>query len=346
MSRPIQPPRIVADTNGIFQILWTENGKSRRKSTGAFDTEAAGKVFGEWLLEREQKAIVNVNSLLDFYYFNHVQEQCLDITRIENCFKPLRIEFGEMLPRQINAESIFNYKRRRKKGFTTDRKVGDSTIRRELITLVAALNFAAENKLLKKDEIPNVVLPPVAPPKDFWLSESEVKQYENLASNFNRGRLSRVYRFVILALETAARKESILSLEWHQVDFNAGVINFQKNMRRQKNKKRVCIPISDLLMKVLKQAYSEKTTEFVLDTPYSIQYAIKQLNKSAVIAIGEKVLQVTPHTLRHTAATLMARANVPLRVIAGMLGDTQATVDRVYAHHSPDHLRAGVNYRA
>jgi hypothetical protein len=39
----------------------------------------------------------------------------------------------------------------------------------------------------------------------------------------------------------------------------------------------------------------------------------------------------------------MARRGVPLYDIAGVLGNTIAMVERVYAKHSPDRLRAAVN---
>ena len=55
--------------------------------------------------------------------------------------------------------------------------------------------------------------------------------------------------------------------------------------------------------------------------------------------------RITPHTLRHSWATQAARAGVSMWEIAGVLGDTIATVSRVYAHHSPDHLRSAVNFR-
>jgi hypothetical protein len=42
---------------------------------------------------------------------------------------------------------------------------------------------------------------------------------------------------------------------------------------------------------------------------------------------------------------LAARAGVDLFRVAGVLGDTIATVERAYAHHCPDHLRAAVNFR-
>ena len=62
-------------------------------------------------------------------------------------------------------------------------------------------------------------------------------------------------------------------------------------------------------------------------------------------ATGERIkgTGISPHTFRHTAATQMARRGVPLYDIAGVLGNTLAMVERVYAHHCPGRLRAAVN---
>ena len=48
---------------------------------------------------------------------------------------------------------------------------------------------------------------------------------------------------------------------------------------------------------------------------------------------------VSPHIMRHSAATWMAMDDVPMREIARLLGDEEATVERVYAKHSPSYLR-------
>ncbi|HEX4123600.1 MAG TPA: tyrosine-type recombinase/integrase, partial [Tepidisphaeraceae bacterium] len=52
-----------------------------------------------------------------------------------------------------------------------------------------------------------------------------------------------------------------------------------------------------------------------------------------------KIDDCSPHVLRHTAATHMVMARVPLAEIARMLGDSEEVVERVYGKHSPDYLR-------
>ncbi len=49
--------------------------------------------------------------------------------------------------------------------------------------------------------------------------------------------------------------------------------------------------------------------------------------------------RVTPHTLRHTAATWLMQAGVDKWEAAGFLGMSVEMLDRVYGHHHPHHLR-------
>lgn len=47
----------------------------------------------------------------------------------------------------------------------------------------------------------------------------------------------------------------------------------------------------------------------------------------------------SPHVLRHSAATHLVMARVPMIDIARMMGDTVAMIERVYGKHSLDFLR-------
>jgi hypothetical protein len=49
--------------------------------------------------------------------------------------------------------------------------------------------------------------------------------------------------------------------------------------------------------------------------------------------------RVTPHTLRHTAATWLRQCGVDKWEAAGFFGMSVEMIDRVYGHHHPDNLR-------
>jgi integrase len=48
---------------------------------------------------------------------------------------------------------------------------------------------------------------------------------------------------------------------------------------------------------------------------------------------------VTPHTLRHTAATWLIQRSVPIWQAADYLGMSAQMIERTYDHHHPDYMR-------
>ena len=52
--------------------------------------------------------------------------------------------------------------------------------------------------------------------------------------------------------------------------------------------------------------------------------------------------KVTPHTLRHTAATWLMQSGTDRWQAAGYLGMSVEVLEKVYGHHHPDHLQVAV----
>ena len=351
MPKPNNGPQLSLNEAGIYQIRWTDNRRSKRKSTGTSIRSEAEVMLGNFLLVRSKQLapkIFNVNKILDDYYNEHVVDKVVCKERQEYCIDVLTKGFGDLTVDQLTPDIVMAYKRNRKAGKVNGNKAGDSTIRRELNCLIAAINHAVRYRRIKPGDVPHIDLPVSAPPKDLWLNEEELSNLIKSAESFNTERLSRIYRFVVIASETASRKTAILNLRWSQVDLQTGLINFQNDGEQRTKKRRVAVPMSDLLKSVMLKAWSERTQdEWVLDNPHSIQNHFDALKELVYSQTNNKLfITITPHTLRHTWATQAARANVPMFEIAGVLGDTLTTVMRVYAHHCPDHLRGAVNFKS
>jgi integrase len=138
------------------------------------------------------------------------------------------------------------------------------------------------------------------------------------------------------------------TLEWRQVDLKAGVIRFadEGNGKVRKRKRRVTVPISARLMEKLIEWKSEAVSELVLDTQVDVfRYWIPLIAEAARVSGDPSIIDLTPHDLRRTWATLAAKAGVSMWDIAGILGDSLPVVIKHYAHHSPDYLRKAVNFR-
>jgi integrase len=66
--------------------------------------------------------------------------------------------------------------------------------------------------------------------------------------------------------------------------------------------------------------------------------SVKTAFKTAV-RLAKLSGKLTPHTLRHTAATWLMQRGAPIWQAAGYLGMSAEMLDRVYGHHSPEHLK-------
>ena len=77
--------------------------------------------------------------------------------------------------------------------------------------------------------------------------------------------------------------------------------------------------------------------EFVFGKPAKFYQPFQALMRS--LNMPEKAF---PHILRHSRATHLLQDGVSIYEVAKLLGDTIATVERVYGHHAPDHNSAAM----
>jgi integrase len=341
MPKKNNGPQLALNEAGVYEIRWTQDRRSKRKSTGMTDLLSAQAALGRHLLGMADKKVspCNVTEVLSTYQTEHVDQHVVAKDRQEGCIAVLTKGLGHLDVQQLTPAVILQYRKDRKAGKVNGHVAGDSTLRRELNCLIAAINHAAKHRRIQQVDVPHISLPDAPPPKDLWMTEEQLAMFIELSSKVS----IRVHRFIVLAAETAARKTAVQTLRWQQVDLKAKLIHFQNDGNQRTKKRRVPVPMSDLAFEVLTQAWADRTQdEWVLGSPYSIQHHFQTVVKMA----GPGFEDVTPHTLRHTWATHAAHAGVPLFEIAGVLGDTLATVMKVYAHHCPDHLRGAVNFRA
>lgn len=208
------------------------------------------------------------------------------------------------------------------------------TTRRELGVLQAAINYAFKDGKLTRSVA--VELPKSPPPRDRWLTRQETARLLQ-ASRTEQARLY-MPLFILLGVYTGRRKEAILSLRWAQVDFEAGLIDFETPGRERTKKRRGKVPIPTKLLPHLRRARRRGS-----DLGYVLHIngkRIGNIKKGFAAACRRAGLQnVSPHTLRHTAATRLMQAGVPHWQAAGFLAMSEKTLRDVYGHHHPDYLR-------
>jgi integrase len=336
MARRNQGPRFRwLEKRNAYYIFWTENGRSRERSTATADRAQAEIVFAEWLGARRRRtgprdpAEILVTDVLNDYLIERGPKVSAQ-QRLEYAVLPLADFFEGKTVADITPQSCGGYLEKRA------RSAG--TVRRELGVLRAAINYAHRSGRITRPV--TVELPERPAPRDRWLTRKEAAALIWAA----RTPQARLYMplFILLGIYTGRRKEAILSLRWPQVDLDAGLIDFEIAGRRRTNKKRGRVPIPKRLLPHLRRARRRGT-----DIGYVVHIdgeKIGDIKKGFAAACRRAGLEgVSPHTLRHTAATWLMQARIDTWQAAGYLAMSTETLIRTYGHHHPDYMRGAAD---
>lgn len=323
-----------------FYVRWWENGSWQRVSTGETDLRRASVWLQQFAAGRgtpEPPKQPALSAILDGYLADR-KEVARAYDTLEVACKALRRWLGDLEPEHLTKERIRFYRRQRRvEGYEVGppdarrrKPVQDGTLLRELVTLRAALKWALHAKWIS--EVPYIEVPRQPPPRERWLSRDEAERLQNAAQAFH------VKVFLAVALYTAARSGAVLELTWDRVDLAGGLIDLGV---APGGKGRGIVPIADVLRPVLMEAWEARTSRYVVERGGKPVASVKTGVRAAARRAGLE--GVTPHTLRHTAATWMAMAGIPMEQIARLMGHaTYRVTEKVYAKYSPDYLRGAI----
>lgn len=237
------------------------------------------------------------------------------------------------------------------RAYSKDR--GTSGGRRELEDLRAAIIHHRREGLCS--QIVEVVLPEKGKPRERWLTRSEAARliwaawrYREIQKGKPTDRRSRrhVARFVLVALYTGTRASAVCgaALEptpghgW--IDLERGVFYRRAEGARITKKRQPPVVLPDRLLAHLRRwKRTGVSKRFVVEWNGEPIGIIRRAFGRAVTA-AKLPDKVTPHTLRHTAATWLMQNGADLWAAAGYLGMTVEMLERTYGHHHPDHQQS------
>jgi integrase len=342
MPRPrAQKPKFsLARRGSRYYVQWWEGGSARRISCRTEIATEARRFLAEFIAGRETVApppAPTIGQILDGFLDDR-KEKVHSNSITYDC-STLKRHFGDLPADLLGTQQVRDYLRMRRRNGAggaaaayrkKPRELSDGTLIRELGTLRAALAWGVRQKWIAV--APYVERPEAPPPRDRWLTRKEAECLLNSAAS------PHIRLFIALALYTAARTGAILELEWEQVDIEGEIITLGRGRGR---KRRATVPIvADLKLELL-QAANAATISRVIAYRGRDVASIKQGFYAA--ARRANLPGITPHILRHTAATWMVQRGVPFEMVAKFLGNSKEMVERVYGHHSPEWLRLAAN---
>jgi len=350
-------PYLKQADSGVWYVHWTVNRIGKRVSARTTDQAKAAAFLSDWLNKKDgvdrselSRPNVKIRDLWPYYASKH---KGIGEVAANAAWRQLDPFFGSLLATGLRQSHIDCYVDDRTSG-KLGRAVLPQTAAKELSYLLAALNYCADPRrgILPPNQKTRFDLPEKGDPRDRWLKTDEIVKLFAAARRLSKGdRLSRGERFLWLALETAGRVQALLDLTWDRVDFETGMISLNVPGRKKTKKRRAEVPMSKALRPILLRAYDERDGDLVLDTKAPIWTTLQHIAIEAglapkqVLRSGKKpaATGVSPHVLRHTAATHMARRGVSLFLIAKVLGNSVTVVERTYAKYAPGDLQGAVD---
>lgn len=141
----------------------------------------------------------------------------------------------------------------------------------------------------------------------------------------------------------APRFEALTSLTWDRVDFEARSIDLRElippdPLLKRARKSRAVVPITDLALAALTESKAGALSDHVIEWDGE---PVRKVRKGFMAAVCRAGLDdVTPHTLRHTAASWSYNSTASAEFTARLLGHRDPNTSRqIYAHPDVDSLR-------
>jgi integrase len=237
-------------------------------------------------------------------------------------WKALAPTFGKLTADDLTADLCRRYTKER------CTRASQGTAWTELTRLRSCTNWAVKKRLIAFK--PDIWVPQKPPPKDRVLTVDEVDRLLEGCV------MPHIRLFIILALTTAGRTEALLELTWDRVDFENGIINLKVKevvnpLTKKVRKGRSVVPMNGWARAALYDARQGALTDYVIEWNADRVLNVRKGFTAAVRRAGLGS-DVTPHTLRHTAASWMETEGIPMGQISRFLGHkTESITRKIYA---------------
>lgn len=347
----LQPARYDAQGTLKENAVWVIRDGKLKRSTGCTpsDRASAERALAEHILTRSETARsrdrdpaeIKVVQVLAIYASDKAVMQARPreaLSRIER----LGAFFGERTLADINGTLCRQYVRWR----------GKPVARRELEDLRAAIVHHWREGLCR--ELVPVVLPEKGRPRERWLTRSEaarllwsawrMTQRSTIGGPSVRRTGQHVARFILVALYTGTRAGAICNASFMPnaergfLDLERGVFYRRAPRARETKKRQPPVPIPPRLLAHMRRWRDRRIVhQSAVEWHGEPVGRVSKAFRSACDLAGLGS-DVSPHTLRHTAATWLMQQGVPMWEAAGFLGMSVEVLEATYGHHSPHHL--------
>ncbi|WP_038379512.1 tyrosine-type recombinase/integrase [Bradyrhizobium elkanii] len=333
MPRRSSGPRLWFDkTRGTFTIV---DGRSRHRT--GFGAEEIGRAEGALrdYIEKKYKPAKSEAPFLADVIATYADEHVKHLVSGKHIAYDLK-----NLAKWWGTKRITDVSKTTTRAYIAHRSGAGSSARRELAFLNAAVQHWKVNHAPTM-ATPKIQLPPKPEPRQDFMTRKQAAKFLRLAR-----RTPHLARFFLIGWYTGTRRGAICGIKWSMVDLDTGIMRRKPRNAPETKKKAPKIRVGDRLLAHLRRwkRLDGDKVEFI------VRFRGKKISRpdkswDRVRELGKFPDYVTPHVLRHSRATYMLKAGVPLWETAKYLGMSPTVLEKHYGHHMPDWQKNAANAR-
>lgn len=330
--------------NGFLYVKYYQFGRRHRKSLGLPDNDKSRKHFDKVIKPLLTVKLVNNEPLeiqeksLDYYLDLFLEKvkttRKLGTYDVYCSFIPyVRESFSSVPMHAIRATDIESFIVKLQKSGKSG-----SSINTILSILSSAFRLAIKDGYVSANPVLSAEKPKIEPKRKFSFTSDDVKKLLDASTGSMR-------IFLYIAFYTGMRAGEIISLKWHDIDFDRNFISVNTTMYRKTenlpkgNKPRIIPMFSELkefLLSVRPQYGNYVITKGTLE-PFSGIQSFNIKFQKLLSSVGFKKSSL--HITRHTFTSLMLQSKVNPVLIKEFLGHyDQKLIFKTYGHLLHDGL--------
>lgn len=340
--------RVYPSERKVFQIYYRNNQNKQKRYTiaqyGSIDLNKAREIAAKRLGEiadgidvQSIKKVVDTTltfkEFLDEFYIkwvekNHKHAQ-VTVNRLNNALRGLHnIQLSELDKTVVN-KFLYIYQ--------DEHEVSEATLNRLLANIKGAMTKAYEFGYVNSNILTGAKSFKENDHKIRYLSESEKIRLFKVLENAEKY----IRDIVYVAYYTGMRRGEIFSLQWNDIDFDAGHINIDKD--KSKSGKGRNIPMHSKVIDVFKNIEYKNKSEIVFKSPVT-SGQLNNITKSwHTLMKNAEIESFRFHDLRHNFASTLVMKGVELASVRELLGHSDFKMTLRYAHLSPSYKKKDID---
>lgn len=333
-------------SNGFYYVGYFDDGRLRWKSTRATikpDALRALTNFEQMFREKTKAVSFSVfkRDILQYVETNYAKRTYIIYEQALTHLTPIA---GDGSLTSLTAQHLEKYKSSR---LTGEKPVQPATVNIEIRAIKAAFNTAVRWQLLERNPFAGVKclhVPERIP--EYFTHEQFTSLIHKIDEFKDEKRKKRRWlkEVVLFAVGTGMRQAEVLNLRWTDVDLSRKLIHIESNSTfKTKSGKRRTIPMSDVVHVMLSTMRRKGEYVFMMKGRRIFESYLTHAFKDTMRA-AKLPENLHWHSLRHTHASYLVQAGVPILAVSKLLGHSSVRVtEKHYAALAPESLHDEVN---